>query len=53
MTVGENSFNLIFDLVEPAGCKMNASDAERLVVEEIHKTYPNCFCVIKVEHPFV
>lgn len=53
MTVGENSFNLIFDLVEPAGCKMNASEAERLVVEEIRKTYPNCFCVIKVEHPFV
>lgn len=53
MTVGERSFNLIFDLVIPADCKISESDAERLVVEEIRKTYPNCFCVVKVEHPFV
>ncbi len=53
MTVGETSFNLIFDLVVPTDCKTSESDAERLVVEEIQKTYPNCFCVVKVEHPFV
>lgn len=53
MTAGETSFNLIFDLVVPADCKTSESDAERLVVEEIQKTYPNCFCVVKVEHPFV
>lgn len=53
MTVGEKSFNLIFDLVIPADCKISEFDAERLVVEEIRKTYPNCFCVVKTEHPFV
>ncbi len=53
MTVGEVSFNLIFDLVVPADCKLTPAEAERLVVEEIQKTYPNCFCVIRVEHPFV
>ncbi len=53
MTVGETSFNVIFDLVVPVDCKMDGAEAERLVVEEIRKTYPNCFCVIRVEHPFV
>ncbi len=53
MTVGETSFNLIFDLVIPTDCKTCAEEAERLVIEEIRKSYPNCFCVIKVEHPFI
>ncbi len=53
MTVGETSFNLIFDLVIPVDCKTAPAEAERLVIEEIKKSYPNCFCVIKVEHPFV
>lgn len=53
MTIGETSFNLIFDLVLPADCKMCAADAEKAVKEEIKKQRENCFCVIRVEHPFV
>lgn len=53
MTVGESTFNLIFDLVIPTDCKIEKKDAERLVAEEIYKDYPNCFCVIRAENPFV
>ena len=53
MTLGDTTFNLIFDLVIPTDCKMDKKEAERLVVEEIHKKHPNCFCVIRVENPFV
>ena len=53
MTIGENSFNLIFDLVVPTDCKMCAADAEKAVREEIQKHKENCFCVIRVEHPFI
>lgn len=53
MTIGETSFNLIFDLVLPANCKLCAAEAEKRVVDEIKAKKPNCFCVIKVEHPFV
>ena len=53
MTVGETNFNLIFDLLLPADCKMPAKEAEKAVTEAIQEKRPNCFCVIKVEHPFV
>jgi len=53
MTIGETSFNLIFDLVVPTDCKMCAVEAEKAVIEEIKKHRPNCFCVIRVEHPFI
>ncbi len=53
MTLGESTFNLIFDLVIPADCKLNEEQAENLVVEKIKQQKPNCFCVIRVEHPFV
>ena len=53
MTIGETSFNLIFDLVLPVDCEMCAEDAEKSVKEEIKKQRENCFCVIRVEHPFV
>ena len=53
MTVGETSFNLIFDLVVPSDSKIDKKDAERLVAEELRAQYPNCFCVIRVENPFV
>ena len=53
MTVGETSFNLIFDLVLPTDCKLCAAEAEKLVIDEIKAKKPNCFCVIRVEHPFV
>ena len=53
MTVGESSFNLIFDLVIPADCSLSSTEAEKMVVEKIKTERPNCFCVIRVEHPFV
>lgn len=53
MTVGETNVNLIFDLVVPVDCKMCAADAEKAVKDEIAKRKDNCFCVIRVEHPFV
>ncbi|MBQ4053192.1 MAG: cation transporter [Clostridia bacterium] len=53
MTIGETSFNLIFDLVLPVDCEMCAEEAEKSVKEEIKKQRENCFCVIRVEHPFV
>lgn len=53
MTIGESTFNLIFDLVVPADCKTCAEAVEKAVKEEIKKQRDNCFCVIRVEHPFV
>ena len=53
MTLGETSFNLIFDLVVPTDCKLSAKEAEKAVVEKIQTKHPNCFCVIRVEHPFI
>ena len=53
MTIGETNVNLIFDLVLPADCKMTAAEAESAVVDGIRKRRDNCFCVIRVEHPFV
>lgn len=53
MTKGETNINLIFDLVLPADCTMPPEEAEALVNERIREVVPNCFCVIRVEHPFV
>ena len=53
MTIGETTFNLIFDLVIPVDSPLEKKDAEHLVAEEIHKTHPHCFCVIRAENPFV
>ena len=53
MTLGEASFNLIFDLVIPTDCKLTSQEAETAVANHIKKSHPNCFCVIRAEHPFV
>ncbi len=53
MTVGETNLNLIFDLVVPTDCKLTAKEAEQAVIKEIISRKENCFCVIRVEHPFV
>ena len=53
MTMGETSVNLIFDLLLPADCKLSSEEAERLVVAKIKEKKENCFCVIRVEHPYV
>ena len=53
MTIGEKSVNLIFDLLLPSDCHLSAEEAEKLVVDKIHEKKENCFCVIRVEHPYV
>ncbi len=53
MTKGETNINLIFDLVLPVDCKLQTAEAEKLVREKICKKQPDCFCVIRAEHPFV
>ncbi len=53
MTQGETHTNLIFDLVVPVDCKQSVTDAVKAVSEKIKEENPNCFTVIKGEHPFV
>ena len=53
MTMGEESVNVIFDLLVPTDCKMCAEEAEKAVADKICAEKPNTFCVIRVEHPFV
>jgi cation diffusion facilitator family transporter len=53
MTIGETNVNLIFDLVMPVDCKDCAEHAEQAVKDEIKKRRENCFCVIRVERPFI
>ncbi len=53
MTMGENNVNLIFDLLIPADAGVAKEEAESAVVNLIHEQIPNCFCVIRVEHPYV
>lgn len=53
MTAGENSVNLIFDLLIPMDGKWTKEEAEKQVVTKIREKKPNCFCVIRVEHPYV
>lgn len=53
MTKGERTFNLIFDLVLPGDDPTPPSEAEKAVSAKIREENPNCFCVIRVEHPFV
>ncbi len=53
MTMGENSVNLIFDLLIPVDAGVSKEEAETAVVNRILEKAPNCFCVIRVEHPYV
>lgn len=53
MTMGEKNINLIFDLLLPVDCKTPTDEAEKAVEAEIKKRCPDCFCVIRAEHPYV
>ena len=53
MTKGEKHINVIFDLLVPADAKLSNDDAAKAVANEIRQRHPNCFAVIKAEHPFV
>ena len=53
MTRGEKNINLIFDLLLPVDCKTPTDEAEKAVEAEIKRRCPDCFCVIRAEHPYV
>ncbi len=53
MTKGEKHVNVIFDLLVPADTKISNEDAAKAVAKKIRETHPECFAVIKAEHPFV
>lgn len=53
MTYGKERKNLIFDLCVPMESKRSLTEAQRAVAEKIHATRPDCFAVIRAEHPLV
>lgn len=53
VTLGEHRKNLIFDLCVPIDSKRSLDEAKKAVADEIHKQRPDCYAVIKAEHPFV
>ncbi len=53
MTRGETNVNLIFDLLIPVDCGFSKERAEAEVVAKIQERRENCFCVIRVEYPYV
>ena len=53
MTYGGIHKNLIFDLCIPVDSKYSDEEASKLVEDAIKSKDPNCFAVIKPEHPFI
>ena len=53
MTYGGKHYNMIFDLCIPTDSKLDDEEAAKLVADRIKEKNPDCFAVIKAEHPFV
>lgn len=53
MTYGKERKNLIFDLCVPMESKLSLAEAQRAVTEKIHAARPDCYAVIRAEHPLV
>ena len=53
MTYGGRHINMIFDLCVPSDCKLSTAEAAKRVSERISEKNPDCYAVIKAEHPFV
>ena len=53
MTYGGRHINMIFDLCVPSDCKLSTAEAAKRVAERISEKNPDCYAVIKAEHPFV
>mgnify|MGYP002604411229 FL=1 len=53
MTSGGKHVNMIFDLQVPSDSKMPTEEAAKRVAERISEKNPDCYAVIKAEHPFV
>ena len=52
ITKGERFANLIFDLVIPIDYKGDDDVAAQQVADRIREKAPNCFAVIRTEHPY-
>lgn len=53
MTSGGKHVNMIFDLQVPSDSKMPTEEAAKRVAERISEKNPDCYAVIKTEHPFI
>ena len=53
MVPGKNRTNLVFDLVVPAGSKVDDVALKNRVQQEVTARFPNHFCVITVENGYV
>ncbi len=53
MTYGGIHTNLIFDLLIPTDSKWSKDEASKTVAKKINELRPDCYAVIKAEHPFV
>jgi len=53
MTSGGKHVNMIFDLQVPSDSKMPTEEAAKRVAERISEKNPDCYAVIKAEHPFI
>ena len=53
MTYGGKHVNMIFDLCIPSDSKLSDEEAAQSVAKRISEKEPDCYAVIKAEHPFV
>ena len=53
MVQGPTHINLIFDAVLPYDIKLTDKEAEQRIKELVNEKWPDRFCVLKIDHPFV
>ena len=50
---GVSHTNLIFDAVRPHNCKLTPEQLKKAIHDEIHAKYPDVYCVVTVDNPYV
>lgn len=53
MVPGVSHTNLIFDAVRPHSCKFSPEQIKKMLHESIHSKYPDVYCVVTVDNPYV
>lgn len=53
MVQGPTHTNLIFDAVLPYDVKLTDKEAEQRIKELVSEKWPDRFCVLKIDHPYV
>ena len=53
MVQGPTHTNLIFDAVLPYDVKLTDKEAEQRIKELVSERWPDRFCVLKIDHPYV